>query len=210
MLLKLPPLDTGWLYPEMASIVSSNDFLFDLDKEIKFSTLQDSIPEFKFIKIVDIFLNYTAIYENCSQIDGAAYEGPLNHHVFTEEFNKNYKNVKEWVYCLMYDRRIVKIGMTASGMKCRMRSYRSGDKKSMRKGTCSTTNYVISECNYLAWQKKLPVEIYAYPITSHEVTINIFGDINTVIAKTSTEYETALINRVIELNGKKPILCGLG
>lgn len=49
------------------------------------------------------------------------------------------------IYAICLDGRVVKIGLTAAGMKKRFASYSAGIEKNRKEsGTCSTTNYHIS------------------------------------------------------------------
>ena len=71
-------------------------------------------------------------------------------------------STSEWLYCLAYDGHIVKIGMTITSLKDRWcGSYSCGTSRAMTKGSCSTTNFIITECNFGAVYSGMDVEIYA-------------------------------------------------
>ena len=84
-------------------------------------------------------------------------------------------NENEWLYCLVYDGHIVKIGMTIKSLKERFGSYSCGTDRAMTKGSCSTTNFIITECNFRAIMKGMKVEIYGIACPTVEKVITRFG-----------------------------------
>ena len=66
-----------------------------------------------------------------------------------------------WIYCITYDKHIVKVGMTIKSLLKRYGSYSAGKRKLMvqKTSTPSTTNFVINEVNYAALLSDLKVEI---------------------------------------------------
>jgi hypothetical protein len=138
------------------------------------------------------------------------FDGKLVDYIPTLEFKEKWKKEgKEWVYTIVYDGNVVKIGMTSSGMLSRYTSYGAGTKKAMKKGSCATTNFVVSQCNYLALLKGMKVEIFAYEIPSITTTQVIFGRKEDVLNKVAHHYERVLINIYKNnMNDCIPFLCG--
>ena len=57
--------------------------------------------------------------------------------------------------------------MSLSSLKKRFASYSCGTRKAMKKVSCSTTNYVITESNYHGITEGMKVEIYGRNLTPH-------------------------------------------
>ena len=99
----------------------------------------------------------------------------------------------EWLYCLAYDNHIVKIGMTITSLKERWcGSYSCGVSRAMTKGSCSTTNFIISECNFAAVHCGMNVEIYGICCPKKKETVARFGVKNTIPSSTVRGCETLL------------------
>ena len=99
----------------------------------------------------------------------------------------------EWLYCLAYDNHIVKIGMTITSLKERWcGSYSCGVSRAMTKGSCSTTNFIISECNFTAVHCGMNVEIYGICCPKKKETVARFGVKNTIPSSTVRGCETLL------------------
>lgn len=113
----------------------------------------------------------------------------------------------EWLYLLAYDGRIVKIGMTIECLMKRFGSYSCGTGRAMEKGSASTTNFIITECNALAISKDMKVEIYGIPVKKQKVEVS-FGDMIKIITLSAVrEMETMLTTIFKKAYGKKPVLC---
>lgn len=208
----LPNIDDGTIYFKISELICENEFRFSLDNEIGFFEFQSIIPDFQFVKIADCVLNLKENFPESSQIKefitGKDYDGPLVRYVPCPDLEDKWKQTREWVYCILYNDRVVKIGMTTNSLRNRFNSYISGSKKVMKSGQCSTTNFVISECNYLALLKNIKVEIYAYELPFYELTQNVFGEEITFNSSIARKYESTLISKVKKITGKEPILCG--
>lgn len=114
----------------------------------------------------------------------------------------------EWLYCLAYNEHIVKIGMTITSLKERWcGSYSCGTSRAMTKGSCSTTNFIITECNFGAVYSGMNVEIYAIYCPKEAVTVSRFGETKTIYTSTVRGYETMLSQRFHTVYGHKPVLC---
>ena len=122
--------------------------------------------------------------------------------------NKWEDSNNEWVYCLAFNNHIVKVGMTITSLKDRWcGSYSCGTSRAMTKGSCSTTNFIISECNYRAVYSGMNVEIYAICCPKQAVTVSRFGQTNTIYASTVRGYETMLAQCFHATYTHKPVLC---
>jgi hypothetical protein len=80
----------------------------------------------------------------------------------------------------------------------------------MKKGSCSTTNFIVTESNYLALLNGMNVEIYVYEIPQTITEENIFNIKRKVLNKIAHEYESTLIQIHQSMNGNIPPLCSVG
>jgi len=113
----------------------------------------------------------------------------------------------EWLYCLVYDGHVVKIGMTITCLKDRYGSYSCGTDRAMKKGSPSTTNFIISECNYLAMMNDINVKIYGIAVPYEVVMKTRFGDTFECALSSVRDEEKALIKVFKNAYGHKPVLC---
>ena len=98
--------------------------------------------------------------------------------------------------------------MTITSLKDRWcGSYSCGTDKAMEKGSCSTTNYIISECNFRAIKSGIRVEIYGIPCAKEKREETRFGITHTVCISKVRDYETMLMQVFMEKYGCKPVLC---
>mgnify|MGYP003325980033 CR=1 FL=1 len=105
------------------------------------------------------------------------------------------------------DGKIVKIGGTYVGMKGRHGSYNCGTRKARNKGTCSVTNFNITETQYTAIREGKKVEWYVFDVPLAEATINLpWGDEIKYNAKTFYKYESSLCSKYQQLTGHFPPL----
>ena len=114
---------------------------------------------------------------------------------------------EEWLYCLVYDGRVVKIGMTITSLKDRYASYSCGIGRAMKKGSCSTTNFIISECNAFAIIKGMKVEIYGIAVPKSIIEKTRFGVTKKCALSTVRDEETMLTESFKNAYSKKPVLC---
>ena len=93
-------------------------------------------------------------------MEGENFEGRLVDYVpLIREWNVE---SKEWIYLITYGGLIVKIGKTTKGLKGRFGSYSTGTRRYMKTKSCSSTNFVLSESNFLAINKDIPIDIWAW------------------------------------------------
>jgi|TARA_B110000211_G_C13880532_1_gene464903 hypothetical protein len=114
---------------------------------------------------------------------------------------------EEWLYCLVYDGRVVKIGMTITSLKDRYGSYSCGTGRAMKKGSCSTTNFIISECNAFAITSGVKVEIYGIAVPKPIIEKTRFGVTKQCVLSSVRDEETMLIESFKNAYLKKPVLC---
>jgi hypothetical protein len=110
------------------------------------------------------------------------------------------------IYILAIDGKVAKIGGTYVGMKGRHSSYNCGTRKARNKGTCSVTNFNITEAQYASILDGKSVEWYVFDVPLAEATINVWGEETTYNAKTYYKYESALCDKYQKLTGHFPLL----
>ena len=200
------------LYPEISKAIDNDDFVFSLEKQMSVDDFF-KISKLKLTKIADCVYNIKENFPNSKRkfINGPEWTGKIVDYIPIPGREKEWKaEAQEWAYAIVYDGKIVKLGMTSAGLSSRFSSYNCGTKKAMIKGSCSTTNFVLTECNYLALLLALDVEIYAYKIK--EVILptgtNIAGEELFARAQVAPAFESRLIDVYKEETGSIPPLCG--
>ena len=109
----------------------------------------------------------------------------------TEIFNRK----TEWLYMLLINGRIVKIGGTRTGIKQRTASYLCGHhiQERGKSGDCSKTNGFIYNTFEFYLQQGCKIEMYGYELPKTEITIDIFGKETRIVAQTYHAYETTFL-----------------
>lgn len=205
-----PKVDDGKIYPEIRKFIQNENFIFDLNKLLSVDKVMSLSNNSTFFKIADCVLNLKENFPNSyrSFIDGKNYDGKLVDYKPLDEYQDLWKmKEKEWLYLIAYCGKVVKIGMTSSGLQSRYGSYNCGTKKAMLKGSCATTNFVITQANYLAKLKDLNVEIFVHEIPENWTEIEIFGRKQRVLNKIAHKYESTLIDLYYKEVGFIPPLC---
>lgn len=138
---------------------------------------------------------------------------PIEYYVTSPNLRNIYEKYQELIYLICIDGKIVKIGGTYVGMKNRQASYNAGSQKARNKGTCSVTNYNVTQAQYAALSDGKTVEWYIYEVPEHPIIISdVFGDPEKAMPKTYHTYETKLHNIYKNITGHYPPLsknCGL-
>jgi hypothetical protein len=124
---------------------------------------------------------------------------------YVEVYN-SYKDHNQWVYILTIQDKIIKIGDSTMTLSGRWNSYSAGTRSAREKGTCSTTNYYISEIIRVALNMKLEVKLYGYPIPNRIYDIDVFGDKESALADFVKLYEGKMIERFNNIYGKLPVV----
>ena len=118
----------------------------------------------------------------------------------------SYKKHNQWAYVLVVGGKIIKCGDSTMTLQGRWSSYSAGTRQNRDRGTCSTTNYFISEIIRQSLKSGLLVELYAYPIPNIVQTIDVFGDTINALCDFVTYYESKLLERFSDIYNKKPIV----
>ena len=204
--MKYPKIADSSIYDEIAKYQNSRGFKFDHKSQPSVSSFIKTLGE-PAVKVAHGVLN---IEENLPEskrsfIDGQDFEGKLVEYIQDDPLFDD--NSGEYIYFLAYDKKIVKIGMTTTTIKSRYASYNCGTRKAMKKGSCSSTNYVISECNYTALKKGIKVEIFAIKLEKEYQTITRFNQTQKVAVSIARDAEEMVTNQFITKYKHKPILC---
>ena len=160
----------------------------------------ESFLKFGFYKICDATLKAEQRFLDNPEVNPIQY-------IPVKGKKEEYESYRELIYAIVIDRKIVKIGGTYTGMKKRHGSYNCGTRKARAKGTCSVTNFDITEYQYTAIREGKTVEWYAFDVPEAETTINLpWGDEISYNAKTYLKYESSLTHKYAELRGSVPPL----
>jgi hypothetical protein len=124
--------------------------------------------------------------------------------ISSEEFNKK----KEWLYLLVINGRIVKIGGTRTGLKGRVASYLCGHHVEERgkSGDCSKTNGFIYNTFEFYLNLGCKIQMYGYELPKTEIAIDIFGKETKITAQTYHAYESAFLEDYKRTYNEYPIL----
>ena len=121
-----------------------------------------------------------------------------------ESFNK--KN--EWLYLLVINGMIVKIGGTRTGLKGRVASYLCGHhiEERGKSGDCSKTNGFIYNTFEFYLNLGCKIEMYGYELPKTELTIEIFDKETKITAQTYHAYESTFLEDYKKNYNEYPIL----
>ena len=124
--------------------------------------------------------------------------------ISNEDFNKK----TEWLYLLVINNRIVKIGGTRTGLKGRVGSYLCGHhiEERGKSGDCSKTNGFIYNTFEFYLQLGCKIEMYGYELPKTEFTIEIFGKETKIIAQTYHAYESTFLEDYKKKYNDYPLL----
>lgn len=120
--------------------------------------------------------------------------------------DKRFKERRELIYFITFNGRIVKIGGTACGFKQRMVSYTAGTRANRKRGTCSTTNYHVSEAIYAALVENKEVKFYAYFVPPVTMMVDVLGEKKEIPCLTWQTYEAKFLSLYKDTNGDYPPL----
>ena len=124
--------------------------------------------------------------------------------ISNEELNKK----TEWLYLLVINGRIVKIGGTRTGLKGRIASYLCGHhiEERGKSGDCSKTNGFIYNTFEFYLQLGCKIEMYGYELPKTQITIEIFGKETKITAQTYHAYESTFLEDYKKIYNEYPIL----
>ena len=118
--------------------------------------------------------------------------------------NKEWKKHKHWVYVLVIEGKVLKCGDSTMTLNGRWSSYSAGTRISRDNGTCSTTNYFISEIIRIAHELGYEVELFGYAIPEIFAKIDIFGEEKNCRGVFISYFESSLIEKFVNNFGHKP------
>jgi hypothetical protein len=109
---------------------------------------------------------------------------------------KVFSKETEWLYLLLINGRIVKLGGTRNGLKKRAGSYLCGHhvKELGKSGDMSKTNAFIYNTLVFYLQLGCKVEMMGYQLPKREITIQIFGQDTVITAQTYHAYESKFLD----------------
>jgi len=121
-----------------------------------------------------------------------------------EVFNKK----AEWLYLLVINGMIIKIGGTRTGLKGRVASYLCGHhiEERGKSGDCSKTNaFIYNTCEFYL-NLGCKIQMYGYELPKTETTIEIFGKETKITAQTYHAYESTFLEDYKKNYNEYPIL----
>jgi len=117
-----------------------------------------------------------------------------------------WKKHEHWTYVLVIDGKVLKCGDSTMTLKGRWNSYSAGTRISRDNGTCSTTNYFISEIIRTSHELGYEVELYGYAIPPIYAEVDIFGEVETCRGDFVSYFESKLMEKFVDNFGHKPII----
>ena len=175
------------------------DVLSEYRKDFSNELSIDTFLGYGFYKICDAELKPQYRFIDNPQVN------PIQYNV-VKGLEDKYSSYRELIYFIVINGKIIKIGGTYVGLKGRHSSYNCGTRKARAKGTCSLTNFDITEYQYAAIRDGKRVEWYVFDVPLAEATVNLpWGEEITYNAKTYMKYESSLCHKYAELNGSVPI-----
>lgn len=114
----------------------------------------------------------------------------------------------EWLYLLIINDRIVKIGGTRTGLKGKISSYLCGHhiEERGKSGDCSKTNGFIYNTFEFYLQLGCKIQMYGYELPKTEISIEIFGKETKITAQTYHAYESTFLEDYKKNYNEYPIL----
>jgi hypothetical protein len=122
--------------------------------------------------------------------------------------NELFAKKSEWLYILVINDRIVKIGGTRTGIKGRAASYICGHyiEERGKSGDCSKTNGFIYNTFEFYLSLGCKIQMYGYELPKTEITIEIFGKETKITAQTYHAYESRFLEDYKTEYSEYPIL----
>lgn len=122
--------------------------------------------------------------------------------------NEAFTKKNEWLYLLVINGRIVKIGGTRTGLKGRVASYLCGHhiEERGKSGDCSKTNGFIYNTFEFYLKLGCKIQMYGYELPKTEITIEIFGKETKITAQTYHAYESTFLEDYKKKYNEYPIL----
>ena len=177
------------------------EFNYDESNELLIEEFLEkaNLTNFNFYKIADSGLKEKKQFDKNPEVNPIAY-------TVVDGLVDSYKKYKEVVYILCIMGRVVKIGGTYTGMAKRHRSYNCGTRKARKKGTCSVTNYHITEAQYAAISNGKKVEWYVFDVPPEKIKSKVWNDDEVISPKVYMFWESKLCKKYKNITGHRPIL----
>ena len=185
-----------------SSLIKKYIKTISLDKTINFETLSQKSY---FIPIANIVLD-----KEINDTGKSKGEKKRNTLIKLDNFNKELiDKKKEWLYIIVINNRIVKIGGTRSGIKERFGSYLCGHHIAERNksGKASETNKYVYNTLYFYLEQGCEIKLYGFELPVEEITRIVFGKETKIRVQTFHSYESVLIDDFKKQNGFIPFLC---
>lgn len=159
----------------------------------------ENFLHYGFYKIADATLKAKERFEKNPEVN------PIDY-IVVSGLEDKYAEYCEMIYIIAIDGKVAKIGGTYVGMKGRHSSYNCGTRKARKKGTCSVTNYNVTEVQYASIRNGKKVEWYVYEVPSAKIMIDVWGENFEYNSKTYYKYESSLCEKYKSLKGHYPLL----
>ena len=177
--------------------------LVSLDKTIH---MQDYNRKEHFIKVADVVLDDEIMMSG--KKEGKKKRNTLIQFlpaIPLDEFNKK----TEWLYLMLINDRIVKIGGTRVGLKGRVMSYMCGHHIAERgkSGDCSKTNGFIYNTFEFYLKLGCTIQMYGYELPRTEIEIKIFDKMTKIVTQTYHAYESTFLDDYKKRYQEYPVLC---
>jgi hypothetical protein len=172
------------------------EYRIDFSQELSI----EQFLKYGFYKIADATLKSEERFIKNPEVNPIEY-------VVVPGLESKYNQYRELIYALCANTKIAKFGGTYVGMKGRHQSYNCGTRKARAKGTCSVTNFNITEAQYAAIRDGKTVEWYVFdvPLVEETVTPPWCEEVS-YNAKTYYKYESSLCEKYKQLTGHFPLL----
>lgn len=120
----------------------------------------------------------------------------------------DFKAKNEWLYLLVVNNRIVKIGGTRVGLKGRVDSYLCGHhiQERGKSGDCSKTNAFIYNTLDFYLQLGCNIKMYGYKLPKTEFEVTIINKTKKVVAQTYHAYESTFLEEYKRSYNSYPLL----
>ena len=121
---------------------------------------------------------------------------------------EDFKAKNEWLYLLVVNDRIVKIGGTRVGLKGRVNSYLCGHhiQERGKSGDCSKTNAFIYNTLDFYLQLGCNIKMYGYKLPKTEFEVTIINKTKKVVAQTYHAYESTFLEEYKRSYHSYPLL----
>lgn len=172
-----------------------DEYFIDFSDELSI----DIFLQYGFYKIADATLKPKDRFDKNPEVN------PIDY-IVVPGMEEIYKKYCELIYIIAVDGKVAKIGGTYVGMKGRHSSYNCGTRKARSKGTCSVTNYKVTEVQYASIRNDKKVEWYIFEVPPAKTTINVWGEKYEYTSKTYYKYESALCEKYMSMIGHYPLL----